>query len=125
MQRLPRRALTNIDIMNYTKYIPYFRGVYMRNNLPAVPFLKECAIFNLDSLENPGTHWVAYVKLYDYIEYFDSYGNLKPCKEFLKYMRCYSVYYNYSDLQKENPYNCGHLCIRFLENFWRKHKTNI
>lgn len=92
----------------------------MRDNLPEFPFLKECAIFNLDSSKNPGTHWVAYAKLYNYIEYFDSYGDLKPCKEFLKYVGSNNVYYNYNNIQQDNPYNCGHLCIRFLNNFWQK-----
>lgn len=92
----------------------------MRDNLPAFPFHKECAIFNLDSSQNLGTHWVAYAKSGNYIEYFDSYGNLKPCKEFLKYMTKYNIFYNYDNIQLDNSYNCGHLCIRFLKNFWQE-----
>lgn len=92
----------------------------MRNELPIHPFKKECGIINLDKSENPGTHWVAYAKFNDYIEYFDSYGDLKPPREFVKYMGS-KFNYNYTNFQGNNPFNCGHLCIRFLNNFWHHH----
>lgn len=118
MQRLPNRALTNYDIMSYAKNIPYFRGVFMRNELPKHPLHKECGIINLDSSENPGSHWVAYAKYFDYVIYFDSYGNLKPPKEFIRYIGSVNINYNYENLQKKHPFNCGHLCLEFLKNFW-------
>lgn len=93
----------------------------MRDQLPPSPLKKECGIINLDSSENSGTHWVAYAKLYNYVEYFDSYGNLKPPEEFLNYAGR-NIFYNYSNLQKNHPYNCGHLCIKFLRSFWNLHK---
>lgn len=95
----------------------------MRDELPKIPFLTECGIINLDSSRNYGTHWVAYAKIRDSVEYFDSYGNLRPPKEFIKYMRKCKVLYNYDNYQKNNSYNCGHLCLRFLNNFWRKSKV--
>ena len=48
---LPQRALTNADILKYAKIlkIPYFRSVFMRNNLPKNGSLaKECEIINLE-----------------------------------------------------------------------------
>lgn len=89
----------------------------MRDELPQQPFQKECGVVNLDSSKNPGSHWVAYAKNNDYIEYFDSYGNLKPPKEFIKYLGA-KVHYNYDNIQRDHPYNCGHLCLHFLKNFW-------
>lgn len=50
----------------------------MRDELPLRPHKRECGIMNLDSSKESGSHWVAYVKDEDYIEYFNSYGNLKP-----------------------------------------------
>lgn len=91
----------------------------MRDELSYQPLPIECGIINLDSSENSGTHWVAYGKINDYIEYFDSYGNLKPPKEFINYMGS-DVYFNYDNLQKNNLYNCGHLCLKFLKEFWSK-----
>lgn len=91
----------------------------MRNELPERTLHKECGIINLDSSQNPGTHWVAYAKIYNYIEYFDSYGDLKPPKEFVKYVGS-KINYNYNNYQGSYSYNCGHLCIKFLINFWKK-----
>lgn len=93
----------------------------MRDTLPKKPFKIECGIINLDSSQNSGTHWVAYTKLNNYVEYFDSYGNLKPPDEFLKYVGS-NIYYNYDDEQKSNSYICGHLCIKFLNSFWDHNK---
>lgn len=94
----------------------------MRDELPKFPLSKECGIMNLDSSQNLGSHWVAYVKLNNYIEYFDSYGNLKPPKEFVKYIGS-AINYNQENIQKDHPYNCGHLCLNFLNNFWKNIKA--
>lgn len=93
----------------------------MRDELPEKPLPIECGVINLDSSQNSGTHWVAYGKINDYIEYFDSYGNLKPPQEFIKYVG-QNIRYNYDDFQQNNLYNCGHLCLKFLKSFWGKHK---
>lgn len=103
--------------MYHAKNIPYFRGVFMRNELPKRPHKRECGIINLDSSESSGSHWVAYGKSNDYIEYFDSYGNLKPPKEFIDYVGP-TINYNYENIQGNHPYNCGHLCLKFLKCFW-------
>lgn len=93
----------------------------MKDELPNMPNIIECAIINLDNSENLGTHWVAYVKIYDYCEYFDSYGNLKPPLELTMYLtKDVNIFYNYINYQKTNTYNCGHLCLKFLNNFWNK-----
>lgn len=92
----------------------------MRDELPKNPKDIECAIINLDSSENEGTHWVAYVKYLDYYEYFDSYGNLKPPLEINKYLKTNNITYNYCNYQNLNTFNCGHLCLKFLYEFWKK-----
>lgn len=90
----------------------------MRDQLPKHPNKKECGIMNLDSSTNSGTHWVAYAKFRDYVEYFDSYGNLRPPIELIQYIGD-SINYNYSNIQQEHPFNCGHLCLNFLKEFWK------
>lgn len=92
----------------------------MRDELPKYPFLKECGIINLDSSKNPGSHWVAYVKYNKSITYFDSYGNLRPPKEFISYVGNCDIKYNHENIQKNHPFNCGHLCLQFLRSFWSK-----
>lgn len=103
------------------KKIPYFRGVYMRDNLPKKPKRLECGIINLDLSKNEGTHWVAYIKMNDYFEYFDSFGDLRPPIELVKYFGNQNIYYNYNKYQNFKSVNCGHLCIKYLINFWRTH----
>lgn len=86
----------------------------MRNALPQTPWKKECAIINLDDLTGNGTHWVAYVKNNDNVNYFDSFGNLRPPIELLEYLGVGSVQYNYDKYQGYGTYICGHLCLKFL-----------
>lgn len=118
--RLPNRPLTNVDLEEHATGIPYFRGVYMKDHLPSKPKRLECGIVNLDDLKNPGTHWVAYVKINNFCQYYDSFGNLKPPLQLLSYMNKCSIFYNYTRHQKFNSVICGHLCLRYLHNFWNK-----
>ena len=88
----------------------------MRDNLPKFPLKWECGIFNLHSKDKIGSHWVAYKKKDNIVIYFDSFGNLPPPKEFLKYMKGCKIYYNFHTYQNFNQTNCGRLCIDFLKN---------
>lgn len=97
----------------------------MRDKLPKKPKSVECAIVNLDSSENEGTHWVAYIKVDTYCEYFNSYGDLKPPLELLNYLKNNDVFYNYNAYQKNNTVNCGHLCLKFLKKFWKKKSNKL
>lgn len=92
----------------------------MRDRLPKTPKRIECGIINLDDSKNEGTHWVAYVKIYNYCEYFDSFGDLKPPMELIKYFKNCNINYNYTRYQKFNTVICGHLCLEYLWTFWNK-----
>lgn len=92
------------------------RGVFMRDTLPKVPLKIECGIFNLQPHNLHGSHWVAYKKKNNKVFYFDSFGNLPPPKEFVKYMRGCEIYYNFYTYQTFEQSNCGWLCIDFLKN---------
>lgn len=96
----------------------------MRDNLPKHPKSVECGIVNLDSSKNNGTHWVAYVKNKNYCEYFNSYGDLQPPLELKKYLCNHNIFYNYSRYQKFNTVNCGHLCLKYLRNYWYNRLNN-
>lgn len=86
----------------------------MRDSLPLKPLYKETGIINLDSTDGNGTHWVAYKKIGKSVKYFDSFGNLSPPKEVIEYFKNCKIKYNHNRYQKFNTYNCGHLCIEFL-----------
>lgn len=77
----------------------------MRDTLPKRPKKIECAILNLDTFKKPGTHWVAYAKINDYCEYFNSFGNLKPPSELINYMKQINITYNYKRYQSFDTYN--------------------
>ena len=112
--------MTNGDIIRYAIIlkIPYFRGVYMRDSLPLKINENETGVVNLDSIRGSGTHWVAYLKCGFDVEYFDSFGNLRPPIELKRYFNSgpytTNVTYNFLPKQKENTVNCGHLCLDFL-----------
>lgn len=120
--KLPRRALSNVDLLKYVKLlnIPHFRGIYMRDTLPDRINRVEAGIVNLDTVSGRGTHWTAYVKAGRDIKYFDSFGNLKPPLELIRYFHSNGtvnqIEYNNDRYQSLNAYNCGHLCLMFLYN---------
>lgn len=93
----------------------------MRDKLPHKPWKLECGVLNLDRSDNPGTHWVAYIKQNDYSEYYDSFGNLKPPLELIKYLKDLPIHYNYIPQQSFGTVNCGHLCLKFLRDYWKNH----
>lgn len=87
----------------------------MRNNLPSKVWIYETGIVNLDSRQGLGTHWIAYKKKGNEVDYFDSFGDLPPPKELIKYFgKSSHIQYNYNRYQKIGSSNCGHLCLRFL-----------
>lgn len=120
IEDIPNRPLTNHEILKYVFLlkIPYFRGVFMRDLLPTKVFENESAVINLDSIHGEGTHWVCYRKRGFDVEYFDSFGNLKPPLELLRYLNSgpYQVVVKYNYFSKQNPTSvrCGHLCLEFL-----------
>lgn len=117
-KNLPRnRPLNELEIKKFgKKFIPYFRGVFCRDQFKNFKKRKiEAAVVNLNLLSEPGSHWVAYYYINNFALYFDSYGNLMPPVELIKYFGKYcKVYYYYKQIQKFGETNCGQLSQRFL-----------
>lgn len=87
----------------------------MRDTLPNNIKKFECGIVNLDSIFGNGTHWVCYYKKDKIKYYFDSYGNVNPPIELVKYLGKDDIFYNDSQIQSyEDPPICGHLCVFVL-----------
>lgn len=86
----------------------------MRDTLPGKARTNESGIVNLDSVKGPGTHWVCYKKRGRVVKYYDSFGNLPPPLELVRYFRGCKIYYNYSREQNFNTSICGHLCLNFI-----------
>lgn len=123
--------LSNYDILDLAMKlkIPHFHGVFMRDTLSKKPgpTAQECWILNHGSSETNGTHWTALAKKFDTAFYFDSFGKLPPPLEVLDYLDNHiNLYYNAKRYQNYGTVICGHLCLRFLHDFWRnKKKINI
>lgn len=117
---LPHTPLTDVQLKKYVKIlnIPNFRSIYMRNKLPKLIRRYESGIINLDDNSGPGTHWTAYIKSNKNITYFDSFGNLRPPIEVIKYFLSdgnkNKIIYNHESHQSFNSENCGQLCLEFL-----------
>lgn len=89
----------------------------MRDNLPKSPLVNESAIVNLDSKFGHGTHWVCYKKIGTRVLYFDSFGDLRPPPELVRYLGPFAeIEYNYERKQSFDSVICGHLCLEFLTN---------
>lgn len=95
----------------------------MRDSLPnEKPWKNECMVVNHDSIHNPGTHWSCFAKNGNQVFYFDSFGKLPPPLELIEYLGsdC-NIYYNTRRYQKKfSSVICGHLCLRYLYEFYKK-----
>ena len=109
--------MNNFELKKKARYIPYFRNVFMRNNLPIKIWRNESGIVNLDDQRGRGTHWCAYIKRGKYIYYFDSFGDLRPPKELIKYFSPSNklIFYNRQRFQSNNSSRCGQYCLDFLK----------
>jgi hypothetical protein len=124
LNKIPQRALSNHEIINIilchapSTLREAFQGVFSRDEIPSEDSGKklECAIFNLSSRHERGTHWVAYFKVQSlkHVLYYDSFGNLPPPKELFNKFRGYTIFFNRSRNQAFNTQICGLLCLRFL-----------
>ena len=124
------KGLTNLEIEKYASelQIPHFRGVFMRDTLPAIPKQVECGIVNLNTSKQIGSHWVCYAKIGKTRTYFDSFGQDIPL-EIMKYQKSAKEFKNEipviarnTDIvQRVNTHVCGHLCLFVLSSLTREH----
>lgn len=133
------KPLSNYDIVDLVAKlkIPHFYGVFMRDTLSKCakktrrlksPSKRECWILNHASSRSNGTHWTALARNGKVAFYFDSFGKLPPPFEVVDYLRKYGddsaddhihLYYNVKQYQSYGSNICGHLCLKFLYDFWR------
>ena len=97
-----------------------FRGVYARDTLPRrLRSNKHSSayIINLDKRAGYGTHWIAvYIpRRKDYIEYFDSTGEIPYYDTLLRFVSKRKHYiYNNLRLQSYMSTTCGQYCLFYL-----------
>ena len=116
---MPAGVTTNVQLDRLARRmrVLYFRGVFMRNALPTSGARRrESGIVNLDDATGSGTHWVAYAKRNNRIVYFDSFGNLRPPVELVRYLgNDVTIEYNRTSRQTYDQSVCGQMCLRFLQ----------
>ena len=108
---------TNFQLLRLCKNIPHFRGVFMISEFSRKKRKDkhEKAIVNIGS--GGGTHWVAYRRNGNKVAYFDSYGDLSPPKQLIKYFgKRAKISYNRRRYQSYSSDQCGQLCVKFLKN---------
>lgn len=120
---MSRRATTDSQLARACRGIRWFRGVYMRDELPAKVWDNESAIVNLNTSREKGSHWVCYEKRGQRARYFDGFGNLPPIPEILRYLRGCEVVYNRLRHQNFDERICGQLYVRFLSGQLRRNHT--
>lgn len=127
------RPLSNFDILDLVEKlkIPHFCGVFMRDTLTKgkrrrLKLKQECWILNHGSSRTNGTHWTALARNGHVAFYFDSFGKLPPPLEVIDYLinnnnsgGAIQLYYNVKQYQDYGSNICGHLCLKFLHDFWR------
>jgi DNA-directed RNA polymerase subunit RPC12/RpoP len=122
-------GLTNFDLVLYIKQlkVPYFRGVFMRDELPKNSNPIECGIMNLNKSKQIGSHWVCFVRNKKDRIYFDSFGQITPL-ELQKYLKTKQEFKNNTPIikrntdivQRINTHVCGHLCLVVLTSLMRE-----
>ena len=127
---IPERGLTNLDLYSYVHElgIPDFRGVYMRDTLPKIAHLRECGIVNLNTSQQPGSHWVCYFKDGERRLHVDTFGQV-TLYEVQKYLKSKKeletgaavIQRNTDIVQRVNTHVCGHICLFVLTSLAREH----
>lgn len=127
VKKVKIKALSNYDILSLAAKlkIPHFNGVFMRDALAKkskpTAAVRECWILNHGSSDTDGSHWTALAKNGKTAFYFDSFGKLPPPLEVVNYLgRGIQLYYNAKKYQSYGSAICGHLCLRFLHDFWQQ-----
>lgn len=105
-----------------------FRDVYTIDLLPKKIRKFENGIINHDISTGTGTHWVCYYNdpKYNFIEYFDPFGeyklgniqikSLKIPNEIVNYLKTSGkeIRYNSNFLQKPSSVKCGYYCMKYI-----------
>ena len=107
------------------KNISNFMGVYPADKLPETIKAPCSLIFNYDTSNLPGSHWVA-VLISDNVYWFDSFGMAPDADDliidhrtFFKHWLakiCDNYFWNTLDLQNLEAKTCAHYSLYFCKN---------
>lgn len=109
---------TNIELeflIDYLNLKRFSKDIIMKEDLKLFEEDIYFQIVNLGNRNTQGTHWVCYLKIYNCILYFDSFGigsfqSLRTlCED-----NGIDLYYSSKVEQGFNEFNCGERCVEFI-----------
>ena len=99
-------GITSDEQLNkYCKFLPKFKGAHAFDKIPKLKNLESC-IADLDTSNEPGSHWVALYQYKNKTYIFDSFD--RKISHFRK------VEIDKPVMQKPKEEDCGQRCISFL-----------
>ncbi len=114
------KALYSSEIEEYLKFIPFFKGVFAKDEVKKIKVKNNenfAFVLNLENHNQTGSHWVCIFndnKL-PYMEYFDSFGLEPPTEiELLAKKIRKQIFYNPYQHQKPDSIRCGYYCIHYI-----------
>lgn len=93
-----------------------FRGVFAHNQVDDLkPKKGDSIIMNLDTIQQGGSHWVAFFFSPENAVYFDSFG-VPPDNRSLNYLEKYGKQVLFSDeqIQEDSSIECGYYSMAFI-----------
>ena len=93
-----------------------FKGVFPSDKIPRLNDLSPYCVLNLDSSQEPGSHWIALAKLGDDTLVYDSFGrNYKRIIPNLDYSQNGRIVNTDKDAEQDIlETDCGARCLAFL-----------
>ena len=125
--RQNKKGLTSCELECFLRNLPDFLGCFSQDMLDSLKIrsLPASLIVNLDSCQQPGSHWIALIIRKKTLEIFDSFGfnihkwpRVLPSKlfNFLHRFALRRRVFISRDIQSVTSTLCGFYCIYFLYN---------
>lgn len=99
--------------------IPHFRGVFTIDTLPRTARRMECGITTTSKVTGGSDHWIAWMVRKGEALFHDS-GGLPPPPQLIRYLKKFPLSYMNSQSQSLDTDVCGHACVGFLYNCFKK-----
>ena len=112
--------------------IQNFCGAFMRNEISnVVPRKSEEWTLNLNRHDQPGSHWVCWIKIEKDHYYFDSFGE-RPPPEIIRYLKTKNelktdkptIHCNALTVEQNQSEECGALCLYIIFNMLKKEQSS-
>jgi hypothetical protein len=103
------------QLMHWMRYKNDFIGVFARDQLQSQyeKSFEGCLIFNTDTANLRGKHWVAIQCREGTLKYFDSFGFPPSACLYNKFLK-FNVEFNRKQCQSFLSDLCGHHCVYYL-----------